>query len=429
MVKRTSSTVSHMHRRTQEQLLMEYLRRLENRREGRKAVRINLSALMPANRREHHIRAATNSFESLVSELMGQLFELKNLDIFFVYKAEAHTRVEDTVQKVKFLFSDDPLFDEKRRAEKEFVDWYDVETGYDDLVKMVREMSDEEGGRQRTSSRSNVREALKARQEHGEPLTPEILSRAVKALQRTDLTSLVRRQFICGVTRKLVPEPMFSEIYISIMDLRETMMPGINLTANRWLFQYLTESLDKRVLSLLSKTDRFSITGDISFNVNVSTLLSPEFLAFDEGISAARRGSMVLELQKVDIFADLGAFLFVREFCQEKGYRICLDGMTHQNLSMIDRERLGVDYVKLMWSSDLVDGGEDMKTKIRELVQAAGKGRVIMARCDNREAVDFGRSVGINLFQGHFVEYLIAEDERRRQLLKLKHRIERGTTQ
>ena len=427
MVTRTSSATSHLHRRTQEQLLLEYLRRLESRREGRKAVRINLSSLMPANRREHHIRAAISSFEALVSELVGQLFQLKNLDLFFVYKSEANARIEDTVQKVKFLFSDDPLFDEKARSETEFVNWFDVETGYDQLVEMVREMSDEDGGKKRTATRSNVREALKARQDHGDPLTPEILSRAVKALLRTDLTSLVRRQFVCGVSKKLVPEPVFSELFISIMDLRETMMPGINITSNRWLFQYLTESLDKRVLSLLSKTDRLSITGDISFNVNVSTLLSPEFLAFDEGVSAARRGSMVLELQKVDIFADLGAFLFVREFCQEKGYRICLDGMTYQNMSMIDRERLGVDYIKLMWNAELVDGGEEMKKRLRAMIDDAGTGRVILARCDNREAVDFGRSVGINMFQGHFIEHLIAEDERRRQLLKLKHRIERGT--
>lgn len=426
-MKRATSATSHMHRRTQEQLLLEYMRRLESRREGRRAVRINLSNLMPGNRREHHIRAATNSFETLVSDLMGQLFELKNLDIFFVYKAECHTRVEDTIQKVKFLFSDDPMFDAKDHPEEEFVNWFDVENDYDTLLNMVREMSDEDGGKQRLASRSNVREALKARQEHGDPLTPEVLARAVKALQRTDLTSLVRRQFVCGVTKKLVPEPQFSELYISIMDLRETMMPGINITSNRWLFQYLTESLDKRILSLLSKTDRLSITGDISFNVNVSTLLSPEFLAFDEGISAARRGSMVLELQKVDIFADLGAFLFVREFCQEKGYRMCLDGMTYESMSMLDRERLGVDYVKIAWDPQLVDAGEEMKTRLRDTVKAAGSKHVIMMRCDSREAVDFGRSAGITLFQGHYIEHLIAEDERRRQLLKLKHRIDRGS--
>lgn len=425
MVKQSSST-SHMHRRTQEQLLLEYLRRLENRREGRKAVRINLSSLMPGNRREHHIRAATNSFESIVSDLMGQLFQLKNLDIFFVYKAEAHARVEDTVQKVKFLFSDDPLFDKENTSGKEFLTWFDVESQYDELLGMVQGMGDDNRPAKSPSTRSNVREALKARQEHGDPLNPEILSRAVKALYRTDLTSLVRRQFVCIVNKKLMPEPLFSELYISIADLRETMMPGINLTANRWLFQYLTESLDKCVLSLLAKADSFMMTGDISFNVNVSTLMSPDFIAFDEGMSAARRGSMVLELQKIDIFADYGSFLFAHEFCREKGYRICLDGLTYQDLLMINRERLGVDYVKMTWSSDLIDGGEEVKEKLKDVVKSAGSKRIIMARCDDREAVDFGRSIGIRMFQGHFVEHLIAEDERRRQLLKLKHRIERG---
>ncbi len=426
MIKRISSTTSHLHRRTQEQLLLEYLRRLESRRSGRKAVRISLSSLMPANRREHHIRAAANSFESLVGDLQGQLFQLQNLDILFVYKAEAHARVEDTVQKIKFLFSDDPLFDGKESSEAEFVTWFDLETQYAALVKMVRDMSDEGIITTRSPTHSDARAGLRARQEHGEPLTPDILARAVKALQRTDLTSLLRRQFICGVTKKLVPEAQFSELYISIMDLRETMMPGTNLTANRWLFQYLTESLDRRVLSLLSKTDRLSITGDISFNVNVSTLLSPEFLAFDEDLSATRRGSMILELQKVDIFADLGAFLFVREFCQDKGYRFCLDGLTYRDMTMIDRERLGVDYVKLMWDPALVDGGEGLQKDVHDAVIATGKKRVIMARCDNREAIEFGRMAGISLFQGRYVEHLIAEDERRRQLLKLKHRIERS---
>ena len=421
-----SSTISHMHRRTQEQLLLEYLRRLENRREGRKAVRINISRLKPANRREHHIRAATNSFEAIVTDLMGQMFQLQNLDIFFIYKSEAQMRVEDTVRKVKYLFSDDELFEEEEKSGKKFLTWFDVEAEYDDMLKMVQDMGDQDGQPKKKGARSNVREALKARQDHGDPLNPEILSRAVKALFRTDLTSLVRRQFICNVDKKMVPEALFSELYISIQDLRETMMPGINLTANRWLFQYLTESLDKRILSLLAKSDGSMMTGDISFNVNVSTLMSPDFISFDEGVSAARRGSMVLELQKIDIFADYGAFLFVHEFCREKGYRICLDGLTYEDLMMIDRDRLGVDYVKMNWTSELADGGEDLNEKLQEIVQQTGSKRMIMCRCDDREAVDFGRSIGMRLFQGHFIEHLIAEDERRRQLLKLKHRIERG---
>ncbi len=402
------------------------MQRLESRREGRKAVRINISELMPANKRDHHIRAAVNSFEGLVSDLQGQLFTLNNQDLFFVYKSDSHHRVEDVGQKIKFLFGDDPLFDEKEESETRFIQWFDVEHDYDEVLGQIQDMVEDKPTEEKAKTRSNVRAQLKARQDHGSPLTPDILGRAVKALKRTDLSNLVRRQFICGVSKKLIPEQIFSEIYISINDLRQTMLPDINLTSNRWLFQHLTESLDRRILSMLAKSDQFSFSGDISFNVNVSTILSPEFMQFDESISAARRGSMVLEVQPLDIFSDLGSFLFAREFVREKGYRLCLDGLTYQTMSMFDRARVGVDYMKIHWNSELMDGGQETLDRLAGLIEEAGKETIIMTRCDNREAVDFGRSVGIGMFQGHFIEHLIAEDGRRRQLLKLKHNIERS---
>ena len=422
----STSQPTHHRRRTQEQLLLEYMQRLESRREGRKAVRINISELMPANKRDHHIRAAVNSFEGLVSDLQGQLFTLNNQDLFFVYKSDSHHRVEDVGQKIKFLFGDDPLFDEKEESETRFIQWFDVEHDYDEVLGQIQDMVEDKPVEEKTQTRSNVRAQLKARQDHGSPLTPDILGRAVKALKRTDLSNLVRRQFICGVSKKLIPEQIFSEIYISINDLRQTMLPDINLTSNRWLFQHLTESLDRRILSMLAKSDQFSFSGDISFNVNVSTILSPEFMQFDESISAARRGSMVLEVQPLDIFSDLGSFLFAREFVREKGYRLCLDGLTYQTMSMFDRARVGVDYMKIHWNSELMDGGQETLDRLAGLIEEAGKETIIMTRCDNREAVDFGRSVGIGMFQGHFIEHLIAEDGRRRQLLKLKHNIERS---
>ena len=74
----------------------------------------------------------------------------------------------------------------------------------------------------------------------------------------------------------------------------------------------------------------------------------------------------------------------------------------------------------------LADAGEEVKERLRELAAQSGGGKMILCRCDTRESVEFGRSVGIDRFQGRFVETLIAEDGRRRDLLKLKHRIQRG---
>lgn len=412
---------------SQEKLLVDYIHRLEKHKTGRGLVHVHLSQLRPFNRREQHIRVAAGHFESMVQELTGQLFTLKNADLFFVFKEEVRKGVEDTLQRIRFLFSDDPLVDEEGEGGRTFATWYDADAQFEDIVQLVQNLADAEEKRQtEVRSRMDARQRLKEKQKKGEPMTPAVLAKVEESLSRADLSNLVRRQYICEVDSKMVPIQLFSELFISIQDLRETVLPGVNLVANRWLFTHLTETLDRRVLSMLMKTDAVSISGDISFNINVKTLLSQQFQLFDDNLSAARRGAIVIELQKEDIFSDLSAFLFAREFVQTKGYRLCLDGLTMETLAVIDRERLGTDMAKLVWHPNLVDGGEDVQTRLKAFVDRDGPEKWILCRCDSREAIDFGRKVGINQFQGRFVENLIAEDGRRRDLLKLKRRIERS---
>lgn len=37
-------------------------------------------------------------------------------------------------------------------------------------------------------------------------------------------------------------------------------------------------------------------------------------------------------------------------------------------------------------------------------IERVGKGRVILARCDTPQAIEFGHAVGIKLFQGRLIE-------------------------
>ena len=93
---------------------------------------------------------------------------------------------------------------------------------------------------------------------------------------------------------------------------------------------------------------------------------------------------------------------------------------------MVITESLGVDMVKLIWDPELVDSGEDAHDQLRSIIKQRGDRHLILCRCDDRQAVDFGHAMGLQLFQGRVVENLIVEDGRRRELLKLQRRIERG---
>jgi hypothetical protein len=146
----------------------------------------------------------------------------------------------------------------------------------------------------------------------------------------------------------------------------------------------------------------------------VANVLTPEFQALDNCIGESIRGTVVLEFQKIDAFADLGAYRYVRDHAHKLGYRICLDGVSHLSLPMVDRAELGVDFVKLAWTNDMPED----KDSLRKHVDRIGAKRIVLARCDAPQAIDYGRQIGIDLFQGQHVDALLASRARAPSLLR-----------
>ena len=244
--------------------------------------------------------------------------------------------------------------------------------------------------------------------------TPEMLARVSKALQNTDFSNIIRSQSVCIVLDETYPQPLFEEVFVSIADLGESILPGVSLTATPWLFQDLTETLDKRVLSSVSRHDDGAFRKAFSLNLNISTILSEEFRNFDSNILSNLKNTIVLELQPTDILSDLNSYLIARDYAQNLGYKICIDGVTGNTLEFIDRERLGADYLKLAWSSDLADILQS-NTELEDLLSNIGDNRAILCRVDNENAMQFAKKYGITLFQGRYIQYLLSKNPRNRR--------------
>jgi hypothetical protein len=385
-----------------EQMLFDATERLKRNPGGRRAVAIHLSRLRPDNRGAHQLRIAANTFESLVKQYDGQIFVLQQGDIVFMCREEDVVAIDAAVTKIRFLFGDDPVATQGDGSADGFTTWFNPadETGaYHTFIDELRR--EDEKRRKRLSS------AVGAQTSERQPMDPLGLHELITTIARADLSNILRRQSVCAFGPGEPPKPLFRELYVSIADLRDAIMPKRDIASDRWLFQYLTQTLDKRVLALLRKVDDSSLSHSFSLNLNISTLLSPEFQAFDNGLKAGARGSIVVELEKVDIFADLGTYLFARDFARERGYRLCLDGMTRLTLPFVDRSGLGLDLVKLIWSPDMADGSDgERQQEFLAAIDRIGKARLILARCDTEQAVAFGHKVGIKLFQGRYIEKL-----------------------
>ncbi|HUJ97902.1 MAG TPA: hypothetical protein VLV85_06610 [Stellaceae bacterium] len=388
-----------------ESLLLDYTKRLARHPSSRRAIVIHLSRLRPDNRRAHHLRIAVNTFETLVKQFDGQIFQLQNADIVFVCRDASIAVIDDAIMRLRYLFGDDPLAAElDEGAADRFATWYDIERDYQAFLAWVEEVYEQEVKRKKRLAAI----AGHLPQEDRQPMDPQALAELVASIQRADLTNVMRRQVICAIMGDAAPKPVFREIYVSIPDLRDAIMPKRDIASDRWLFQHLTQHLDRRVLAMLRRNDDQAIAHSYSINLNISTLLSQEFLHYDQSLRAGARGTIVVELQKVDMFADLGAFIFARDYLKERGYRVCLDGVSSVTLTFIDRERLGLDLVKLFWTPDMADAMATSRiATFREAVERAGRSRIILARCDSEEAVEFGRSLGIRLFQGRQIDRLL----------------------
>ncbi|MBM3600149.1 MAG: EAL domain-containing protein [Alphaproteobacteria bacterium] len=396
---------------SQEYLLLDYVNRLARDREGRRAVHIYLSRLRSYHRQDHHVRIAAATFEPMVQAYEGQIIVLSNSDIFFTCKGASEAEIQAAITKVRLLFSEDPVTQGDSEADlARFCTSYDLATQYDEMVKAVQALHKDRERKMRLAVTSGAEETAGPKKGGQKAIDPDQLDRLEAFLSRADLSNLMRRQPVVALTQSGGMQTVFQELYISITDLQNTVLPDVNIASSLWLFQHLTRTLDNRMLSLLVRNDDSSIASAISINLNISTILSPAFLNFDSSLKAVARGTMVVELQKIDIFGDMGAYFFARDFLRERGYRVCLDGLGHMTMQFIDRERLGLDLIKLVWTADMAD---DLTGKrqvdLKQQIERTGRARIILCRCDSDEAVRFGQSVGVNMFQGRHVDKMLTE--------------------
>lgn len=403
-------------RPSQEYLLLDYLDRLNRLREGRRAVHVHLSRLKPQNRREHHIRIAANTLEDFARAFEGQMFLLGNGDIVLVTKGAELSQLDEAVMRLRYLFTDDPLAQVagEDMGHGRFATLYNLETQFERFRDEVEALHEEE--------RARAKRLNQIAQQSGESagdarrsLTPEQLGQLEKVLQQADLSNVLRRQAVCAIAGDGPPKPIFNEVFVSIVELAGQVLPNVNLSSNRWLFQHLTQTLDRRVLRMLAKADDSSLHTSFSINVNVATLLAPEFLEFDASLRMGSRGTLVVELQMVDIFSDFSNFVFARDFVKEKGYRVCLDGVHYDMLPFIDRQKMGIDLIKIISGPVFeADGPSAKKAEVAREIERCGKARVILTRCDNKAMIQSGQEMGISMFQGRYLDQVLQAEQRKR---------------
>ena len=392
-------------------LINEYIKKLGDKKSECTALYLYTSKLSESNQKSIQRQKLIETFEMVTHKYRGEIFGLPSDDMVVIFDKKAQEEILACLIKIRYIFHDDAFFKGSYDLEQiGFVKYYELDDEFKNAIQESIKNYEEQNTLSKKSNGSfdskwqpiqpKIRKLRRV-------LTPTLLGKVQKALSMTDFSSLIRRQSVCAVIGKSMPQVLFDEVYVSIADLRDMLLPDVDLTANPWLFQDLASTLDKRVLDHVAQHDDGALINNFSLNLNVSSILSDEFLAFDDSNNTYMRNSIVLEVQLVDIFNDIKAYMLAKTFAQYRGYKICIDGVTVDKLKYINRTNLGADLIKIIWHSSFMDVINEDK-HFMDYVNRAERAKMILCRVDDPTAVEVGNSLGINLYQGRYIQKLLS---------------------
>jgi hypothetical protein len=386
-----------------------------------RGMHFRFSRLLEHYRSDYQVKIAVNLINDLLKANQGGIFVCVDSDIFVVVRNVTKNVLDKVIFQLRYLFMDDPLaYSSENQENPEFCRLHDLSVDYVNFLELCK-------AKLASSSRANAQGPSAVAQRSSAPaavnpqestpvssdgklklFTPSRLVAIERDLTNADVSKVLRRQPVCAAVPNMMIRRVFDEVYINIAHLRQMLKSDSDFLSNRWLFKYLTTILDLRMLDMLARNSGRFFDAPVSLNLNVETLLSNRFMEFDAAIKPSVKVSIVIEIQVADVYNDMSAFLIAKDTVQKLGYRVCLDGLTSLSITQIDRERLGFDLAKLQWNADMESDIKSKENKmVADAIQACGPNRIILCRCDNKQAVDYGQALGVSLFQGRFLDKVI----------------------
>ncbi len=391
---------------TAEAKLVEYLTTHKQSLHGGVVLHFRFDQLLEHYRSDYQLKIATNLLTDLFRQHEGAIYFLMDGSIMIVAHDLPTPLLDKAVFQLRYLFMDDPLaYTADGQENLDFCQIYPLEQQYDAIFEIARKRMLLDRGNNQPPPKQTPAKSADPQQKYFSASSVQGLEQAI---ENTDLLPAIRRQPVCATIPNMSVKRVFDELYLNIAHLRRLLNTDVDLLSNRWLFKYLTLTMDERMLALIQEHSKNYLSGAISLNLNVRTLMSEHFAVFNAALKPSARVSVVIEIQASDVFEDMNAFISARDSVQKLGYRVCLDGLNNKSFSMIDRDVLGVDLVKLQWNANVKSDVYNQENLIvANAVQRCGANRIVLTRCDNRQAVEYGQALGISLFQGRHLDELI----------------------
>src|ERR1700741_4286088 len=91
-----------------EEILLDFVTRVDRHRGGRMACELHLSLLRPYHQQAHHLRIVRKTLEPMARRCDPGIYEMHNRNVIVVAKGTGAGDIEPYIAQVRALFAEDP---------------------------------------------------------------------------------------------------------------------------------------------------------------------------------------------------------------------------------------------------------------------------------------------------------------------------------
>ncbi|MDA0304856.1 MAG: hypothetical protein O3B76_01000 [Proteobacteria bacterium] len=213
----------------------------------------------------------------------------------------------------------------------------------------------------------------------------------------------VQHQSMVGIKPGGTPKEVMKEYFISMGALKKHVFPSVEMRGVGNLFNQLTITLDRVLVNAFD--DINPGRSACSINLNVESVFTKAFEKFlgDEKQSASK---IVFEFRQANVLQHFDEFVIAADLIKSRGGLIAIDSIFPETVGLVNIPRLGANFAKIFWRP----GAEEvLMTQRAEISKMQDQGVIfVIARLDDETGVQVGHDLGINVFQGFYIDDLLA---------------------
>ncbi|MEQ8392631.1 MAG: EAL domain-containing protein [Thalassospira sp.] len=197
------------------------------------------------------------------------------------------------------------------------------------------------------------------------------------------------------------------EIYCSLDYLRQHHLASFLLEGSGEL-EVLLRVLDEKLMEVTASIAPSILPDRLHLNMKVQTVLGERFADFIEHDDGQLIANMAIEFSMENAIANWWEFEDACKFLHSLGIQVGLDRITLPALEFLSPRKMNVDFIKVIWDQNIVGSRRtEVAERLREFATLFSEQNLILTRCDSRTALRMGRSLGVDVFQGSYIDAML----------------------